>query len=188
MEVVEGWDAAGAGAADGAGTFLVYEPARAETGGVVLYARVSSSDERDDLERQVGRLAAWATQQGLGVTGTVAEAGSGLNGSRAKLKRLRADPAVGTVVVEHRERLSSASSSGNAALIRVQRSRWTTAHSVQFTINLAVASKVVWDWQPAREPGRGRFTIRWGSRGSRRSRGCGCRRRAMRSRPTRCCR
>ncbi len=45
--------------------------------------------------------------------------------------------------------------SGNAALIQVQRSRWNTADSVQFTINLAVASKVVWDWQLAREPGRG---------------------------------
>jgi len=54
----------------------------------------------------VGRLAAWATAQGLGVTATVSEVGSGLNGSRTKLKRLLADPAVGTVVVEHRERLA----------------------------------------------------------------------------------
>jgi len=45
--------------------------------------------------------------------------------------------------------------SGNAALIRIQRSRWNTADSVLFTINLAVASKVVWDWQLTREPGRG---------------------------------
>ena len=49
--------------------------------------------------------------------------------------------------------------SGNAALIRVQRSRWNTTDSVQFTINLAVASKVVWDWQLAREPGRGPHEI-----------------------------
>ncbi len=67
---------------------------------------MSSSDQREDLERQVGRLAAWATCQGLGVTCTVAEVGSGLNGSRGKLKRLLSDPAVGTVVVEHRERLA----------------------------------------------------------------------------------
>lgn len=37
---------------------------------------------------------------------TVAEVGSGLNGSRTKLKRLLADATVGTVVVEHRERLA----------------------------------------------------------------------------------
>ncbi len=51
--------------------------------------------------------------------------------------------------------------SGNAALIRVQRSRWNTTDSVQFTINLAVASKVVWDWQLAREPGRGPAARPW---------------------------
>jgi len=89
------------------GTILVDVPRREEqTAGVALYARVSSSDQREDLDRQVGRLAAWATAQGLRVTGTVAEVGSGLNGSRGKLKRLLADPAVGTVVVEHRERLA----------------------------------------------------------------------------------
>jgi len=88
------------------GVILVDVPRREGMAGVVLYARVSSSDQREDLERQVGRLAAWATGQGLGVTCTVAEVGSGLNGSRSKLKRLLADPAVGTVVVEHRERLA----------------------------------------------------------------------------------
>ncbi|MCA1680137.1 MAG: IS607 family transposase [Thermoleophilaceae bacterium] len=87
------------------GTIVVDKP-RPAADGVALYARVSSSDQREDLDRQVGRLAAWATAQGLGVTATVAEVGSGLNGSRGKLKRLLADPALGTVVVEHRERLA----------------------------------------------------------------------------------
>lgn len=73
---------------------------------MALYARVSSSDRREDLDRQVGRLAAWATAQGMGVTLIVAEVGSGLSGSRGKLERLLADPGVGTVVVEHRERLA----------------------------------------------------------------------------------
>lgn len=102
------------------GTILVDEPASASAEGVVLYARVSSSDQREDLERQVGRLAAWATQQGLGVTGTVAEVGSGLNGSRAKLKRLLADPAVGTVVVEYRERLARFGVEYVEAVLRAQ--------------------------------------------------------------------
>lgn len=88
------------------GTILVDEPRRDEASGVALYARVSSSDQREDLDRQVGRLAAWATSQGLGVTATVAEVGSGLDESRSKLKRLLADATVGTVVVEHRERLA----------------------------------------------------------------------------------
>jgi putative resolvase len=88
------------------GTILVDVPATSTAAGVALYARVSSSDQREDLERQVGRLAAWATSQGLGVSATVAEVGSGLNGSRGKLKRLLADQSVGTIVVEHRERFA----------------------------------------------------------------------------------
>ena len=71
----------------------------------MLYARVSSADQRDDLDRQAGRLAEWATQQGLLPSAVIKEVGSGLNGSRAKLLRVLADPKVGVVIVEHRERL-----------------------------------------------------------------------------------
>jgi Domain of unknown function (DUF4304) len=46
--------------------------------------------------------------------------------------------------------------SGNAALIYFQRSKWNTADRVEFLINLAVASKVVWEWQLSRDPWRGR--------------------------------
>jgi putative resolvase len=87
------------------GTIVVDRP-RPIAAGVAVYARVSSSDQREDLDRQVGRLAGWATAEGFAVSATVAEVGSGLNGSRSKLKRLLADPAIGTVVVEHRERLA----------------------------------------------------------------------------------
>ncbi len=36
----------------------------------------------------------------------MAEIGSGLNGSRSKLKRLLCDRFIGTIVVEHRERIA----------------------------------------------------------------------------------
>jgi hypothetical protein len=36
--------------------------AEAPTGGVGLYARVSSHDQRADLDRQVARLSQWAAQ------------------------------------------------------------------------------------------------------------------------------
>ena len=45
--------------------------------------------------------------------------------------------------------------SGNAALIYFQRNRYNTADRVEFMINLAVASKLVWGWQLSREPERG---------------------------------
>ncbi len=70
-----------------------------------LYARVSSHDQKSDLDRQVARLSTWAAQAGGQVVRVEAEIGSGMNGSRSKVRRLLADPAVTTVVVEHRDRL-----------------------------------------------------------------------------------
>lgn len=52
-------------------------------GRTVLYARVSSTDQKDDLERQVTRLQRWATEQGYGEFEVVTEIGSGLNGKRS---------------------------------------------------------------------------------------------------------
>ena len=71
-----------------------------------LYARVSSHDQRSDLDRQVARLSEWAAKAGHPVVRVEAEVGSGVNGSRSKLRRLLADPKVTTVVVEHRDRLA----------------------------------------------------------------------------------
>lgn len=73
--------------------------------GVGLYARVSSSDQRDDLQRQMDRLRAWAVAGGFEVVRAESEVGSGMNGDRAKVRRLLSDPKVTIVVVEHRERL-----------------------------------------------------------------------------------
>ena len=70
-----------------------------------LYARVSSDDQKADLDRQVARLTSWAAEAGGAVVRVEAEVGSGMNGSRAKVRRLLADPKVTVVVVEHRDRL-----------------------------------------------------------------------------------
>ncbi|WP_435108384.1 IS607 family transposase [Nocardiopsis synnemataformans] len=77
-------------------------PATADVG---LYARVSSRDQRADLERQTARLSAWAAKAGHKVVRVESEIGSGMNGSRTKARRLLADPRVRTVVVEHKDRL-----------------------------------------------------------------------------------
>jgi putative resolvase len=90
------------------GTILVEAPASplGTAGRTVVYARVSAHDQRGDLDRQVGRVMAWASEQRLGVQEVVREVGSGLNGRRPKLARLLADPQVTTIVVEHRDRLA----------------------------------------------------------------------------------
>ncbi len=74
--------------------------------GVVIYARVSSHDQRADLDRQVGRLTTWATAKDLTVGQVVTEVGSGLNGKRPKLRRVLSDPDAKVIVVEHRDRLA----------------------------------------------------------------------------------
>jgi putative resolvase len=79
--------------------------AAATSAGVGLYARVSSHEQRTDLDRQVSRLSGWAAQAGLPVVRVEAEVGSGMNGARARVRRLLADPLVSAVVVEHRDRL-----------------------------------------------------------------------------------
>jgi putative resolvase len=71
-----------------------------------LYARVSSHDQRADLDRQVSRLARWAAAAPTPVVRVEAEVASGMTGRRPKLRRLLADPAVQTVVVTHRDRLA----------------------------------------------------------------------------------
>ena len=72
----------------------------------VVYARVSSPEQRSDLARQVDRLADEVTARGLSVDEVVREVGSGVNGRRPKLRRVLSDPSATTVVVEHRDRLA----------------------------------------------------------------------------------
>ncbi len=86
------------------GTILVEEPN--PEGRTVLYARVSSADQKDDLQHQVQRLEAFALERGWTDFEVVAEIGSGLNGKRKKLLRVLRDPKVSRIVVEHRGRLA----------------------------------------------------------------------------------
>lgn len=88
------------------GTVIVHPPKVEEAGGVALYARVSSGDQKADLERQLGRLAEFASKQGVAVACSISEVGSGLNGHRPKLMKLLRDPGVRAIVVEHRDRLA----------------------------------------------------------------------------------
>ena len=72
----------------------------------VLYARVSSSDQSDDLVRQAERLQRFARQQGWAVDEVVMETASGLNGKRRKLLRVLESVGGVRLVVEHRDRLA----------------------------------------------------------------------------------
>lgn len=86
-------------------TILVLEDTEDREPGIGLYARVSSHDQKADLERQLARLSEWAASGGHRVVRVESEVGSGMNGRRSKVGRMLADPQVTTVVVEHRDRL-----------------------------------------------------------------------------------
>src|SRR5260370_41103314 len=84
------------------GTILVDAPVDEQPSTVALYARVSSHDQRHDLDRQLARLSQYAAERDWHVVESVAEFGAGLNGKRRKLLRLLSEATIGAVVVEHR--------------------------------------------------------------------------------------
>ena len=55
--------------------------------GVAPYARVSSTDQKADLDRQLARLTEFAVSQRMAVVDAVKETGSGLNGHRKGMMR-----------------------------------------------------------------------------------------------------
>lgn len=88
------------------GTILVHEEEKQFGNGTVLYARVSSSDQSGDLERQLNRLRDFASASGLKVVQEVSEVGSGLNGHRKKLIKVLETAAAPIIIVEHKDRLA----------------------------------------------------------------------------------
>ena len=85
-----------------------------------VYARVSSADQKADLDRQVARVTAWATAEQIPVDKVVVEVGSALNGHRRKVLALLRDRSVGRIVVEHRDRFCQSGSEYVEAALAAQ--------------------------------------------------------------------
>ena len=73
---------------------------------VAIYARVSSAQNRSNLDTQAERLAAYCAARGYPVAQVVKEVGSGVNDARPKLLELLEDQSIGMIVVEHKDRLT----------------------------------------------------------------------------------
>ena len=73
---------------------------------VAIYARVSSAENKGNLDSQAERLVAYCAARGYQVAKVVKEVGSGLNDARPKLLALLADQGVALIVVEHKDRLT----------------------------------------------------------------------------------
>lgn len=89
------------------GRILMDAPVQPDpAGATAAYALLSSAGQKADLDGQVARATAWAAGEGLAVGQVITETGSALNGKRRKFLALLGDPAVTTIVVEHRDRFA----------------------------------------------------------------------------------
>lgn len=73
---------------------------------VAIYARVSSTENKTNLETQKERLISYCNAKGYKVSKIVTEFGSGLNDKRPKLQKLLNDNEITRIVVEHKDRLT----------------------------------------------------------------------------------
>ena len=73
---------------------------------VCIYARVSSSENKDNLEKQKERLVSYCNAKGYKVSKIITEIGSGLNDERKKLESILMDKSINLIVVEHKDRLA----------------------------------------------------------------------------------
>jgi putative resolvase len=87
------------------GTIIVKVETVLEHKKTALYARVSSSDQKPNLDSQVVRLTQFAVEQKLSIEEVITEIGWAMNGKRPKLLKLLRDQSVKIIVVEHRDRL-----------------------------------------------------------------------------------
>jgi putative resolvase len=91
------------------GTVIVEAPPRPPTARrqkVAVYARVSSAENRNNLDGQVERMRAFCAANGWQVAKIVKECGSGVNDQRPQLLALLADTSISRIVVDHQDRCS----------------------------------------------------------------------------------
>ena len=89
------------------GTIIVTENEQHKpTEKVAIYARVSSAEYKENLEKQVARLSDYCAARGYQVAQVVKDVASAINDSRPKLLALLKDTSITRIVVEHRDRLT----------------------------------------------------------------------------------
>lgn len=71
-----------------------------------VYARVSSSENKDNLDSQARRVSEFCNAKGWIVHEVVKEVASGVNDKRPKLSKLLKEKKATRIIVEHRDRLT----------------------------------------------------------------------------------
>jgi len=93
------------------GTIVVFEDDKKEIVKdkilqIATYARVSSSQNKENLDKQQSRLIDYANAKGYQTAFNIKEIGSGLNDSRPKLLELLSNKDIDIILVEHKDRLT----------------------------------------------------------------------------------
>lgn len=73
---------------------------------VIIYCRVSSTENKSNLKTQEDRLITYCNAKGYKVHKCISEVGSGINDNRSKLIKIFKDDDYTKIVVEHKDRLT----------------------------------------------------------------------------------
>lgn len=84
---------------------------------VAVYCRISSSENRSNLESQKKRLIDYCAAKGYRVSKVITEVGSGINDTRKQWLSLLQDRGIGLIVVEHKERFTRFGFTGYKTLL-----------------------------------------------------------------------
>lgn len=90
------------------GMIIVFEEQEKENtiNNVILYARVSSTENKNNLDRQLQRLKDYASAKGYTIIKEVKEIGSGINDKRPQLQSILEKDNWSKIIVEHKDRLA----------------------------------------------------------------------------------
>jgi putative resolvase len=88
------------------GTVIVREEDKPSEGKVAVHCRVSSSENKANLESQKKRLLDYSAARGYKVSNVITEVGSGINDTRKQWLSLLQDRSIRLIVVEHKDRFA----------------------------------------------------------------------------------
>lgn len=113
------------------GTIIITENENSSSQKVAIYARVSSAENKTNLDSQADRLIAYCQAKGGQIHKVVKEILSGIKDNREKLLKLLADTSLTVIVVEHKERLSRFGFNYISTLLEIQGRRIEVVYAVQ---------------------------------------------------------
>lgn len=88
------------------GTIIVPDEIKENEEYTIVYARVSSSENKSNLDSQAKRLQQFCEANGWIVNEVVKECASGLNDKRPKLQKILSEQKATRLIVEHKDRLT----------------------------------------------------------------------------------